>query len=150
VNTTPTGLAVALTAIVGGAVALQAPINSYLGRHVGTFQAAFLSFAIGTLALLVIASLAKGGLGGIGHATDVPWYYLTGGLLGVAYVSTVLVTVRTLGAGGVTAATIAGQLTLAVIIDQLGILHVAQKPITVARIVGIVLLAAGVYLIVRN
>jgi transporter family-2 protein len=65
-------------------------------------------------------------------------------------VSTVLVTVRTLGAGGVTAATIAGQLTLAVIIDQLGILHVAQKPITVARIVGIVLLAAGVYLIVRN
>jgi transporter family-2 protein len=50
----------------------------------------------------------------------------------------------------VTAATIAGQLTLAVIIDQLGILHVAQKPITVARIVGIVLLAAGVYLIVRN
>src|SRR3954464_15766572 len=106
------GLAVVLTAMVGGAVALQAPINSNLGKHVGTFQAAFLSFAIGTLALLVIASLAKGGLGGIRHATDVPWYYLTGGLLGVAYVSTVLVTVRTLGAGGVTAATIAGPATV--------------------------------------
>jgi transporter family-2 protein len=65
-------------------------------------------------------------------------------------VSTVLVTVRTLGAGGVTAATIAGQLTLAVIIDQLGILHVTQKPITLARIVGVVLLAAGVFLIVRD
>jgi transporter family-2 protein len=144
------GLAVVLTAVVGGAVALQAPINSYLGKHVGTFQAAFLSFAIGTLALLVIASFAKGGLGTVRHATDPPWYYLTGGLLGVAYVSTVLVTVRTLGAGGVTAATIAGQLTLAVIIDQLGILHVTQKPITLARIVGVVLLAAGVFLIVRN
>jgi bacterial/archaeal transporter family-2 protein len=144
------GLAVVLTAVVGGAVALQAPINSYLGKHVGTFQAAFLSFAIGTLALLVIAAFAKGGLGTVRHATDPPWYYLTGGLLGVAYVSTVLVTVRTLGAGGVTAATIAGQLTLAVIIDQLGILHVAQKPITVTRIVGVVLLAAGVYLVVRN
>jgi transporter family-2 protein len=144
------GLAVVLTAAVGGAVALQAPINSYLGKHVGTFQAAFVSFAIGTVVLLVIALLAKGGLGTIRHATDPPWYYLTGGLLGVCYVSTVLVTVRTLGAGGVTAATIAGQLTLAVIIDQLGILHVAQKPITLARIVGVALLAAGVFLIVRN
>ena len=144
------GLAVVLTALVGGAVALQAPINSNLGKSVGTFQAAFLSFAIGTVALLVIASLAKGGLGGIRHATNPPWYYLTGGLLGVAYVSTVLVTVRTLGAGGVTAATIAGQLTLAVVVDQLGILRVEQKSITLTRVIGILLLAAGVALIVRD
>jgi transporter family-2 protein len=144
------GAAVVLTAVVGGAIALQAPINSHLGKHVGTFQAAFLSFATGTVVLLVVAALAKGGLGSIRHATDPPWYYLTGGLLGCAYVTTVIVTVRSLGAGGVTAATIAGQLTLAVIIDQLGILHVAQKPITLARIVGVALLAAGVFLIVRN
>ena len=142
--------AVILTAMVGGCIALQAPINSFLGKHVGTFQAAFVSFAVGTVALLIIAALAKGGLGGLRHVGEPGWIYLTGGLLGVAYVSTALVTVRTLGAGGVTAATIAGQLTLAVVIDQLGILHVAQKPITLARIVGIVLLAAGVFLIVRN
>src|SRR5690348_15513026 len=121
-------VAVLLTAVVGGGVALQAPINSYLGKHVGTFQAAFVSFLVGTIALLVIASLAKGGLGGLRHAGEPQWYYLTGGLFGVAFVTTVLVTVRTLGAGGVTAATIAGQLTVAVVIDQLGILHVAQKP----------------------
>jgi bacterial/archaeal transporter family-2 protein len=144
------GLAVVLTAMVGGAVALQAPINSHLGKSVGTFQAAFLSFAIGTVALLAIAALASGGLGGMRHATNVPWYYLTGGLLGVAYVSTVLVTVRSLGAGGVTAATIAGQLTLAVVIDRFGWLGVEQKPISVARVVGVLLLAAGVTLIVRN
>jgi transporter family-2 protein len=144
------GLAVVLTAMVGGAVALQAPINSHLGKSVGTFQAAFLSFAIGTVALLAIAALASGGLGGMRHATNVPWYYLTGGLLGVAYVSTVLVTVRTLGAGGVTAATIAGQLTLSVVIDRLGWLGVEQKPISVARVVGVLLLAAGVTLIVRD
>ena len=144
------GVAVLLTAVVGGAIALQAPINSHLGKHVGTFQAAFLSFATGTVVLLVVAALSKGGLGSIRHATDPPWYYLTGGMLGVAYVTTVIVTVRPLGAGGVTAATIAGQLTLAVIIDRLGILHLTQKPISIERIVGIALLAAGVYLIVRN
>ena len=144
------GLAVALTAVVGGAIALQAPINSHLGKSVGTFQAAFVSFAIGTILLGIIAALAKGGLGTIGHARDVPLYYLTGGLLGAAYVTTVLVTVRTLGAGGVVAATIAGQLTMSVVVDHFGLLGVVKEPITAVRVAGIVLLAAGVYLIVRD
>jgi bacterial/archaeal transporter family-2 protein len=144
------GLAVALTAGVGGAIALQAPINSHLGKSVGTFQAAFVSFAIGTLVLLVVATVAKGGLGGVRHATSVPWYYLTGGILGVLYVSAVLVTVRSLGAGGVTAATIAGQLAMAVIVDRYGWLGLDVKPVGVGRIAGILLLAAGVFLIVRN
>ncbi len=105
------GLAVVLTAVVGGFIALQAPINSQLGRSVGTFQAAFFSFAIGTVLLLAIAAVARGGLGQIGEARHLAPHYLLGGVLGAAYVTTVLVSVRTLGAGGVTAATIAGQLT---------------------------------------
>ncbi len=144
------GLAVILTAVAGGLVALQAPINSTLGRSVGTFQAAFLSFALGTVLLALIAGLAKGGLGQLSGARGMPWYYLTGGLLGAAYVTTVLVTVRSLGAGGVVAATIAGQLTLSIIVDQLGLLGVARQPITVAKLVGVVLLALGTYLVVRD
>jgi transporter family-2 protein len=38
--------------------------------------------------------------------------------------------VRSLGAGGLTAATIAGQLTAAVVVDQLGILGVEKQVIT--------------------
>jgi bacterial/archaeal transporter family-2 protein len=143
-------LAVVLTVAVGGLIALQAPINSQLGRVVGTFQGAFTSFVIGTILLLFIAAFAKGGLGQIAEARHLQWYYLTGGALGAAYVTTVLVTVRSLGAGGVTAATIAGQLTLAVVVDQLGILGVAKHPVTVARVAGILLLALGVLLIVRD
>jgi transporter family-2 protein len=142
------GLAVVLTACVGGLIALQAPINSQLGRAVGTFQGAFVSFAIGTALLLVLAALSNGGLGQIAEAQHLSWYYLIGGLLGAAYVTTVLVTVRTLGAGGVVAATIAGQLTLSVVVDQLGILGVSKQPITLSRLAGIALLAAGVFLIV--
>jgi bacterial/archaeal transporter family-2 protein len=61
----------------------------------------------------------------------------------------VLVTVRSLGAGGVTAATIAGQLTAAVIVDQLGILGVEKQVVTAPRVAGILLLAAGTFLVVR-
>lgn len=144
------GVAVVLTAAVGGLIALQAPINSQLGKKVGTFQAAFVSFAIGTLVLMVIAATASGSLGRIGEARHLTWYYLMGGVLGAAYVTSVLVTVRTLGAGGVVAATIAGQLAMAVVVDQLGILGVAKHPITALRVVGLVLLAAGVWLVVRD
>lgn len=141
--------AVALTAVAGSLVALQAPINSRLGKGVGTFQAAAVSFFVG-LAVLVVIALVTGGFGSLGRVGRLPWWAFLGGLLGAAYVASVLVTVRTLGAGGVTAATIAGQLTMAVVIDRFGIAGVAKQPITVARVAGVVLLGAGVYLVVRN
>jgi transporter family-2 protein len=144
------GAAVLLTAFTGGLVGLQAPINSMLGRAVGTWQAAFVSFAIGTVALALIAALAKGGLGQIAEVRRVSWIYLSGGLLGAAYITSVLVTVRSLGAGGVVAATIAGQLAVSVVVDHLGILGVARQPVTAARIAGVALLAAGTYLVVRE
>ena len=144
------GAAVLLTAAVGGLIALQAPINSTLGRAVGTFPAAFFSFATGTVLLAVIAGLSAGGFGQLGEARGLAWYYLLGGVLGAAYVTTVLVTVRSLGAGAVVAATISGQLAMAVVIDQLGLLGVARQPITALKVLGVALLAAGTYLIVRE
>ncbi len=144
------GAAVLLTAAVGGMIALQAPINSRLGQTVGTFQGAFLSFLLGTALLACIAGLSNGGFGQIASAQGLPWQYLIGGLLGAGYVTTVLVTVRTLGAGGVTAATISGQLTMSVAIDQFGWLGVAKDPINGPKLVGLALLAAGTFLIVRG
>ena len=143
------GLAVVLTAFVGGLIALQAPINSSLGKSVGTFAAATVSFGIGTVALVAITVVA-GGFGQLGEVRSVPWHYLIGGLLGAAYVTSVLVTVRSLGAGGVTAATIAGQLTASVIIDRFGLLGLDEKPLTLQRLAGVALLAIGTFLVVRG
>ncbi len=143
-------VAVPMTVVAGGLIALQAPINGTLGRTVGTFAAASLSFAIGTLALVAINALIGGGFSRAGEAANLPWYYLTGGLLGAAYVTTALTTVRTLGAGAVTAATIAGQLTCSVLIDRLGVLGLEPRPLSVPRLVGVALLAAGTFLVVRE
>jgi transporter family-2 protein len=144
------GYAVLLTALTGGLVALQAPINSTLGRTIGTWQTVALSFAIGAVAMAALASLTKGGLGQIANVRDVSILYLTGGLLGAAYVSSVLVTVRYLGLGGVTVATISAQLAVSVVVDHFGLLGVDKQPITAPRIAGVVLLAAGTYLVVRE
>ena len=143
------GVAVLLTAFAGGMVAMQAPINSALGKAAGNFTAATISFAVGTTALLGITLLSntKADLSAVG---DLRWYYLTGGLLGAIYVTTVLVSVRTLGAGGVTAATISGQLAFSVILDRIGAFGLDEKPLSVGRVLGVALLAAGVFLIVRE
>ena len=143
------GLVVLLTVLAGGLIALQAPINSGLGRAVGTLAAATISFATGTVALVAIAAV-MGGLGQVAQVRELAWFYLVGGVLGAIYVTTALVAVRTLGGGGVTAATIAGQLSTAVVIDRFGLLGLEQRPLSTGRVVGIVLLAAGTYLVVRE
>jgi transporter family-2 protein len=137
------------TAVVGGLIALQAPINSHLGKATGTFAAALISFSIGTIVLLAIVAVT-GHLDELSGMTNVRWYYLLGGVLGAAYVTTVLLTVRTLGAGGVTAATVAGQLSTAMVIDRLGVLGLEKTPITAARLVGVGLLFAGTALVIRT
>jgi transporter family-2 protein len=144
------GLAVALTAVVGGLLALQAPINSGLGKAIGTFQAAFISFLFGTLILAAIAGLTRGGYGQIADIRTLAPQYLLGGVLGACYVSSILVTVRTLGAGGVVAAAIGGQLTASVIVDHFGLLGVEEDPISVPKVLGVLLLAAGTLLVVRG
>lgn len=142
------GVAVLLTAGVGVLIALQAPINAGVAKETGSLPSALVSFIVGTLILAVLVGLS-GKAGGLGSTFDVSWYYLTGGLLGAAYVFTVLITVSEIGAGGVAAATITGQLIASVIIDRLGILGLEETPLTFDRLVGIALLLAGTYLIVR-
>ena len=144
------GAAVLLTVVAGGLIALQAPINSTLGKAVGTFPASSISFAIGTLALVAIALLVGGGYARLGEVSNLSVVYLTGGVLGAIYVTTVLVTVRALGAGGATAATITGQLAMSVAIDRAGVLGLEQQPLSAQRLIGVALLAAGTYLVVRG
>ena len=107
------GLAVLLTAGAGGLIALQAPINAGLGKSTGGLPAALVSFGVGTIALAAIVVLS-GKAGGLSSTFDVSWYYLLGGLLGAVYVANALIAVAAIGAGGVAAATITGQLTFSV------------------------------------
>jgi bacterial/archaeal transporter family-2 protein len=144
------GWAVLLTAVVGGLIAAQAPINSMLGKAVGSLQAAVVSFVVGTLVLIALTALVGGGFGSLGEARTLPWYAFLGGVLGACYVASVLVTVRSLGAGGVTAATIAGQLTASLVLDAFGALGLERHPITWTRALGVALLAAGTFLIIRD
>jgi transporter family-2 protein len=143
-------LAILLAVAAGCFVGLQAPVNARLGRQVGSLQAATVSFVIGTLALIVVAALSSGGLAGIGKAGQAPWWALIGGVLGAFYVTTALLTVRTLGVSGLTAIVVTGQLAIAVAVDRFGLFGLSKQHIGAPRILGLVLLLAGVVLVVRR
>jgi bacterial/archaeal transporter family-2 protein len=141
-------VAVLLTACAGGLVAIQAPVNAGLGRATGGLPAALVSFSVGSLALAAIVVLS-GKAGGLSSTFDVSWYYLLGGLLGAVYVTNALIAVSVIGAGGIAAATVTGQLTMSVVIDRLGLFGLDQVPLSAERLIGVGLLLAGTALVVR-
>ena len=100
-------VAVLATVAAGGVVALQAPANNVLSKYLGSFGAAVASFSVGLIVIVVVTFAFAGGIKTDG--TSPAWYYwILGGVGGVVIVTVSLIAVRELGAGGVTAATIAG------------------------------------------
>jgi bacterial/archaeal transporter family-2 protein len=138
--------AVLATLAVGGLIALQPPVNSELGKRTSILGAAFISTAVSALVLLVIALFA-GELHQVRRIPHVPAIYLTGGLLGAALVSVTLVTVRTLGASGVVAATVTSQLVVSALLDRLGVLGLERVGLSATRVLGMALLLAGTALV---
>jgi transporter family-2 protein len=132
----------------GLAVAVQPSINARLAQRVGDLESSFISFVVGALVLLaVILVSGRGSLRGIVNAT---WWELTGGLLGAFFVTMTIVTVPRLGSTAVITAIIAGQLTMAALLDHFGVFGLRHIPITPLRLFGICLLAAGAALVVRR
>ena len=144
------GVAVALTAVVGGVVVMQAPLNSQLGHYVGTLEAAVVALAISFSAVLML-SVVTGGIGGVRNIGGAPWHVaIGGGLCGGLFIASLVWLVRALGVGSLTATLIAAQLGVAVVIDHYGWLGVEKSPVTGARIAGLVLLAIGTWLVIRD
>ena len=139
-------LAVIATVAVGALVALQPPVNSELGKRTSVLAAAAISTALGSIVLGVLA-VALGEAGHVRRVPHIPVIYLTGGLLGAALISVSLVTVRTLGAGGVVAATLSGQLMVSALLDRFGVLGLDRVGLTPTRLLGFALLLGGTALV---
>lgn len=137
--------------VVGTLMPFQAGINAELTRFVRhPFLAAFTSFFIGTVALGIIL---------LGHGTsgehfrrllDAPPKLFLGGVLGALFVASSIYFIPRMGATVMIAALVAGQLLMSVLIDHYGWLNLPVLPISITRIIGIVLLFAGVLLVVRK
>ncbi|MDO8882877.1 DMT family transporter [Pseudotabrizicola sp.] len=129
----------------GGALAVQAPLNGALGRTLGSaLPAAAVSFAVGFIALLVLSFASVGNP--FARLGAVPLWQWAGGFLGAYYVWSVAWGVPMLGVVTAMAALVLGQMAGALLLDAVGAFGVPVQPISLTRVLAVVLVAAGVVL----
>jgi transporter family-2 protein len=79
----------------------------------------------------------------------VPLWAWFGGLFGAFYVAISTIVAMEVGATSLLVLAMAGQLLMALVVDHFGWLGLPEHPITWVRLLGVTLLAAGVWLIIR-
>lgn len=136
--------------MAGAATALQGPTNAKLVTAVGSpLNAAFVSFAVGTVALGLLA-LALQTRPDVGAMKALPWWAWMGGLYGCAFVVSAAWGVPRLGVATTITVMIAGQLLLSLALDHFGALGVEKQPLSLDRIAGVALVIGGVVLVRRS
>lgn len=139
-----------LALLAGAMIPFQSAMNSTLGKHLQSpYFSALSVFIIAALGLAIYIILSWHAVPTMDQIITAPkWSYL-GGVLGGIYILLIIILAPRLGIGPVTVMVLAGQLLAAMIIDHFGLLGAASHPITLIRILGILLVFGGVYLIKR-
>lgn len=136
--------------LAGAATALQGPTNARLVTAVGSpLNAAFVSFAVGTVALGLLALVLQT-RPDVGAMKALPWWAWMGGLYGCAFVVSAAWGVPRLGVATTITVMIAGQLLLSLALDHFGALGVEKQPLSLGRIAGVALVIGGVVLVRRS
>jgi transporter family-2 protein len=138
-----------LFAVVAGAMLpFQFGINSQLSHWVGSpIRAAFVSFLVGMIALLIISAFVRKPVPSLARLGDVPWWVWIGGLLGAVYVTGSIVTAPKLGAVTLATAIVFGQTLASVLVDQFGWVGFKEHHASPVRLLGVALVAGGVVLV---
>lgn len=139
--------ALLVAVLIGAILPLQGLVNARLGTHVGgPVAAAFVSFLVGTvmLGLYLLATRTPLTLQG---SLKLPAWIWAGGAIGAVYVACFTLLIPRIGAAGMVCLAVLGQVTASLLLDKFGVLQ-AAKPVDALRLLGAVLVLAGVAMVV--
>lgn len=138
-------LAVVFGVVVGIVMPIQTSANSRLRQSVGSpFLASLVSFTVGFLALLVAVLLIDGGLPPLTSALGMPAWIWSGGVLGVVVLTGNIFLFPRLGSVQTVVLPITGQVIMGLLIDHFGLFHAPVHRLDPTRVLGALLLVAGV------
>ena len=135
-----------LALLAGAFLPVQAAVNATLRAPLGhPVWAALVSFAVGTFSLALYALVARlplpRGWSGI------VWWQWSGGVIGALFVSLSVILTPKLGTATAFGLVVGGQLLASLLLDHQGWLGLEQHSLNVPRVLGALLLLAGIYLI---
>ena len=132
----------------GVSVATQQVLNGSLRTALGSPAWAGLVSYAGGLLTMIIAVIALGeGVPSLRIMAGVPWWAWSGGLFGGAFILLSILLLPSLGAATLLALVVAGQVLAAVTLDHFGAFGLTPHPVNATRLIGALLLIAGVVLI---
>lgn len=135
-------------ALLGGMlVPFQAGVNMALAvRLTSPVWAAFVSFAVGMVALALYASRLQFP-DWPKVLAEAPWYLWVGGLCGAYLVWMSIFVAPKIGAAVLIACLVGGQMFSSVLFDHYGWLGYEVRPINMGRILGVVFIMGGAFLV---
>lgn len=138
-----------LIALLAGAMLpLQAIFNARLGRSLGSvFWAAGFSAAMSAVLLCLTGFILTRALPRTGDLAALPGWAWAGGLCGLVTLAGVTLSATRLGAGGMVALVVSGQVIFSLILDRFGLFGLIPHPLTLQRVAAAFLLLSGAILI---
>jgi bacterial/archaeal transporter family-2 protein len=137
------------TLFIGAILPVQAVLNTRLGKQTGgPLISSLLSFLVGLICLFIINLFANyTSLSHMKILSVSPWYIWMGGLLGAIYVSCIIFVNQQQGVALTFALVVAGQIFISLVIDHFGLFGSIVRPVSILKIIGSVLIIAGLVLI---
>jgi transporter family-2 protein len=128
----------------------MAALNAGLGTKLqSSGLAAAILFCVAMVASLTYLLLGEG-IPTSFSAPSTPFYFYLGGLFVVFYVLSVTWIAPRFGIGNAVAFVLLGQLISMATIDQFGLMGAPQTTLTLPRLMGLLFMAIGVFLVVRK
>jgi transporter family-2 protein len=137
------------TFFIGALLPVQAILNTKLGKQTGgPLISSLLSFLVGLIGLFIINLVTNyTALSNMKLLSVSPWYVWIGGLLGAVYVSCVIFVNQQQGVALTFALAVAGQIFMSLFIDHFGLLGAYVRPVSLPKVIGSLLIIAGLILI---
>ena len=142
------GWLLAVAAIGGIVVALQAQFIGLLDQHLGTLESVFITYVGGGL-LILLVMVGSGG-GNLLNWRSAPWYALSAGAAGLVIIGALSYTVPRLGLVPAFTVFVASQFIAGAVLDHFGWLGATARPLDLSRLAGIVVMLVGVWLTIRQ
>ena len=135
----------ALAIAAGVAAALQAATNAGLSRSVGLGPA----LVVNTVIVLIGAIGLWAALGAktTFFPDAVSWTFYLGGLFGFVIIASLALVFPKIGAAYAVALMVGGQCCAALLVDHFGLVGMPRDPLTLQRVIGVALVAAGAVVI---
>jgi transporter family-2 protein len=136
-----------LAVIAGAFLPIQGGLNNKFGKALESpVHASMISFCVGAIVLILYIALTRQTVLIDGFKTA-PSYFWLAGVLGAFYVTVVIYAFPRIGPALTFSLVVAGQMIIAVILEHYNVLVAHSHPVSFLRIIGIMLILAGVIVI---